>query len=360
MHASVADRPARGQAAGNCVVDVKGSDGYESRSMRRVTTLILVLLWASSAPAAESAADEAKGSLYLKTEPAGAEVFFDGERLAKRSPVTVEDVPEGEHRFRLVHGELEVKFTLAVHADKFREVLIDLRNPTGKLKLVTDPLEAEVRLDGESVGQTPVILPAVPFGVHRVKIAKPGYRALEIEIAIRSPDQARVAVHLDELGSGPTAAPAGEGEDGAGETGTAEQGAAVPDGEEPAAEPAGGGSVARVFQWCLLGAGVGLLGGGIAFEVHAAQAADAAESEYDAYLAAADRGDPGAGHYDNAEHNRKIARNNETAAAVLFGVGGAAVVGGLLWMLLAPDSQSAPSAALLPGGGAAVVIRGQW
>src|SRR5688500_2482566 len=46
---------------------------------------------------------------------------------------------------------------------------------TGALSITTDPVNAEVSVDGRPAGQTPTNLVAMPAGEHRVRIVKNGY-----------------------------------------------------------------------------------------------------------------------------------------------------------------------------------------
>src|SRR5262245_2719990 len=45
----------------------------------------------------------------------------------------------------------------------------------GALSITTDPVNAEVFVDGRSAGQTPTNLVSIPAGEHRVRIVKTGY-----------------------------------------------------------------------------------------------------------------------------------------------------------------------------------------
>lgn len=55
-------------------------------------------------------------------------------------------------------------------------------SPGGSLLVISDPDEAEVRLDGELLGQTPLASRAVASGDHALKIIKEGYKSRSIKI----------------------------------------------------------------------------------------------------------------------------------------------------------------------------------
>ena len=229
----------------------------------------------------------------------------------------------------------------------------------GKLKIVTDPLEADVYLDGRPRGKAPLILGDVPFGRHMLELRKSGFRNLVVEVIVDSPDQTRIGVHLDkapdEAADGGVKGGRGSKGDGIGSESSGpvlgENGAI---GQTPEST---GTTFADVAPWVLVAAGAVAAAAGIGFEVYASNAADAADRERDRY-SASKTASVIQEHYENAEHNRKIARTNEIVGTTLIGVGAAALCGGVLWLLL--DGGDAADAALSftpgPGGGMLTLI----
>jgi len=93
--------------------------------------------------------------LVVETTPPGAKVFLDG-TLRGETPLTLPDVPQGEHRLRIElrgYEPVERPITLT-RAGRYRETFSLVRN-SGVLVIITTPAEAEVFLDGERVGTTP-------------------------------------------------------------------------------------------------------------------------------------------------------------------------------------------------------------
>ena len=59
----------------------------------------------------------------------------------------------------------------------------------GALSIVSQPADAQVYLDGESVGSTPCILERVTYGRHRLGISKAGYCDYAQDLNISKPNE---------------------------------------------------------------------------------------------------------------------------------------------------------------------------
>jgi formylglycine-generating enzyme required for sulfatase activity len=108
--------------------------------------------------------------------PAGASILVDGEP-AGTTPATVE----------ILQGERQLILQLATYAD-WQQTLelnagdpldlgrVELQPAAGTLELASTPSGANVTLDGEFQGQTPLTLLLIPGRPHRLAVFKPGYR----------------------------------------------------------------------------------------------------------------------------------------------------------------------------------------
>jgi hypothetical protein len=72
---------------------------------------------------------------------------------------------------------------------------------SGALSIVSQPVEAQVHLDGRFVGSTPCILAKVPYGRHELKITKAGYSGYVQNIDVSMPDE-KIEVDLSLLPPG--------------------------------------------------------------------------------------------------------------------------------------------------------------
>jgi len=129
--------------------------------------------------------EPAWANIAISSIPVGATIFVDGEALG-RTPALLE-LLQGEHqialempRFRSWQQDLSV--SAGVHQN-LEPITLEAAN--GILQLSSIPGNANVTVDGEFQGQTPLELILEPGRKHRVAVFKPGYsrtvRSLSLE-----------------------------------------------------------------------------------------------------------------------------------------------------------------------------------
>ncbi len=188
-------------------------DGYKDYSAtvtvvnRQVTTLSPVLEPApsttTSSPSSPAASPSSTGSLQVITAPDGAAVTVDGAAKGT-TPLTVPGLAAGSHAVRLTKaGYTDYTGTLTLAGGKTMLLNITLVAAqgtttaatlssqvmtgttslmvtaapagTGNLSVKSTPPGANVYLDGELVGTTPVRVPGVTPGTHRLVLTLQGY-----------------------------------------------------------------------------------------------------------------------------------------------------------------------------------------
>ena len=68
----------------------------------------------------------------------------------------------------------------------------------GSLQVVSRPAGAQVVLDGRSVGRTPMTIPDVSQGEHRIQLDLPGFKAWATSVDVKAGGQSRVAASLEQ------------------------------------------------------------------------------------------------------------------------------------------------------------------
>ena len=124
------------------------------------------------------------GILLVKTVPGDADVFIDG-KPAGKSPVSIE-LRAGDHEVRATKGELTGSLSVSVTASGVARHELLLETPPVKLRVMSEPPEAEVFIDGKPAGKTPLILDDLPSGRKRVRIERAGYRPEETVLDLTS------------------------------------------------------------------------------------------------------------------------------------------------------------------------------
>ncbi len=136
------------------------------------------------------------GSLLLRTEPAGANVYVDG-KLAGVSPFQGEGLTPGAHRVQVSKEAYETQEKeVTIKVNERAEVSISLKRITGSLVIQTEPPGANIYVDGKSSGVSPHEAKELLPGIHRVRVVKEGYDAWEKEVTVEGGKKIEVRPQL--------------------------------------------------------------------------------------------------------------------------------------------------------------------
>lgn len=121
-----------------------------------VVLMLLLFAIGKKKQAAQRAqrAAEATGSLLVKTSPDGAIVLFRAD--SGTSPATFECVPSGEYAVKISKtGYQDAERKVKIEAGKFADLNVTLERSVGAAWIETDPIGAEVIVDGQLLGYAP-------------------------------------------------------------------------------------------------------------------------------------------------------------------------------------------------------------
>lgn len=122
--------------------------------------------------------------LEIVSEPAGASVFING-RLAGASPLSIDGMPSGRYSLRVEKsGFAPVLRTVDLPTTGTKVFERLQSSPAASLKVDVKPRGAEVLLDGELVGTTPLFLSKVPEGVHELVIRKTNFKTYAEKVLV--------------------------------------------------------------------------------------------------------------------------------------------------------------------------------
>lgn len=122
--------------------------------------------------------------LKITTVPEGAQVFIDGEKVPKPTPIQGKISPR-EH---LVEVRLEGYQTewLKIPAQQSGQILreVTLQPVTAAVHITTKPPGATVKIDGRDHGVTPLLIQEVGLGEHEMTLEAAGYapRVLTVDV----------------------------------------------------------------------------------------------------------------------------------------------------------------------------------
>jgi hypothetical protein len=163
----------------------------ESEPLFKGTTVLFVgaLLALVGAGAWIYSTTDLSARLAVNTNPVGASVFVNG-RLAGATPLSVGGLKQGGYTLRIEKegfAPLIKNIQLAGADLELRESL--KRNGMGSLNVDIRPYGAEVLLDGEFFGHTPLQREDVPVGPHELLIRKTNFKPYMQRVELNGEEQ---------------------------------------------------------------------------------------------------------------------------------------------------------------------------
>jgi hypothetical protein len=138
------------------------------------------------------------GTLGVTGEPAGAEVLLDGVRIGQ-TPLTGVPAACGPHHVRVAlegWSTLEQEVTIGLSTTTTVDATL-VRWTPGSLSILVTPLEAEVLVDGTSVGTGPRSVRDLAPGPHAVLAQGRGYTPRSMQVQVEAGAVTRVVLDLE-------------------------------------------------------------------------------------------------------------------------------------------------------------------
>ncbi len=170
--------------------------GYEEwNSSVAVLPILTVKITADLVPQAKPAF----GSIAVNSNPQGARVYLDN-AYKGQTPVNLRDIPVGRHAIKIVLPDYqEWNSEIAVTTSQTARIFADLESQKayGSISVNSNPRGADIYLDDNYEGLTPLNLTEVPVGSHTIRIELAGYREWISEISVSSGQMSRISVDLE-------------------------------------------------------------------------------------------------------------------------------------------------------------------
>jgi hypothetical protein len=147
--------------------------------------------------------DRPRAALKVQSTVPNAEVFVDGSSLG-RAPVDRNDLDPGKH-YVVVHrdGYTDFKREIFLMENQVVALVADL-SATGSVRILSTPEGADVRIDGELIGKTPVTHDQIPSGDHVVEFRLKGYFDHKETMKVEGGREKVFSVDLKLIPTGPT------------------------------------------------------------------------------------------------------------------------------------------------------------
>lgn len=144
-------------------------------------------------------AKPAFGSIAVNSNPQGARVYLDNVYKGQ-TPVNLKDIPVGRHAIKIVLPDYqEWNSEITVTSSQTARIFADLESQRayGSISVNSNPWGADIYLDDNYEGLTPLDLTEIPVGSYIIKIVLNGYREWVSEISVSSGQTSRISVDLE-------------------------------------------------------------------------------------------------------------------------------------------------------------------
>ncbi|NQU08139.1 MAG: PEGA domain-containing protein, partial [Candidatus Abyssubacteria bacterium] len=142
--------------------------------------------------------------LVVDSRPPGARVFLDSEMRGK-TPLTLADVASGTHVLAMkLEGYPDYSGeTLADTAEPLKifhdfEAAKGALIPRGSLSIDSEPPGAEVYIDGENRGKTPLNMSKLRAAEYSIELRRDGYQTLRKHVTLRRDETLRISLNMVE------------------------------------------------------------------------------------------------------------------------------------------------------------------
>ncbi|NLF93465.1 MAG: PEGA domain-containing protein [Oligosphaeraceae bacterium] len=134
--------------------------------------------------------------VLVLSDPAGAEVYLDGERQDGLTPLVLRNISNGRHSLELQLAGYEAS-RRTIHVPDIQATRpVVLRPKAGTVLLTSTPAGAHVWLERQFLGVTPFMLSTLPPGKHNLTFRGPGCEAKMVEVEVNAASGGSQAVDL--------------------------------------------------------------------------------------------------------------------------------------------------------------------
>jgi len=130
------------------------------------------------------------GKLSIVSHPAGAEVYL-GETFIglteEGKPLEITDMLEGNYQLKFIRGGFyDWEGTVSVLAKMERSVKVSLIAKPGSMNIYSEPAGAQIFVDNNFMGTTPMSLKKVAEGEHEIRLVKEKFKEWTQRVIVRS------------------------------------------------------------------------------------------------------------------------------------------------------------------------------
>ena len=136
-----------------------------------------------------------RGTKLIQSDPAGASIIYNGRELGK-TPYTVTAKPNF-YVIKLVKDGFRTHYaSFNIKSGKNSEEIYKLTPASASALIESKPTGAYVTYNGNRVGETPCVLPDLPFGSHNIRLEKSGHAPKDLTFDVKSERPLKISAAL--------------------------------------------------------------------------------------------------------------------------------------------------------------------
>ncbi len=137
-----------------------------------------------------------KGTLVIDSRPDDAMVAIAGEEKGK-TPLVLEDFPAGNYEIQIIKPKfLSWEKKVRLENEALLKVKAELEDDWRKLKIVSHPSNADIYLNSDFKGRSPLVISDIDPGNYQIRTDKRGFTTVETTIEISSERNNRLVINL--------------------------------------------------------------------------------------------------------------------------------------------------------------------
>jgi Protein of unknown function (DUF3344)/PEGA domain len=145
-------------------------------------------------------------TVFVNSNPQGAEVFIDGFRTGFSTPYTFSNISDGRHRIMVtktgyIPQESSINLLYTPVPVSTTAVSFNLDEyPSGFLRVASDPQGATITLDGRDTGEvTPFLFSSVPIGLHSITVSGKNMTKKYPDITVNALNAVNISADFHEM-----------------------------------------------------------------------------------------------------------------------------------------------------------------
>lgn len=118
------------------------------------------------------------GQVQLQSEPQGAWVYYKSKALGT-TPLELQRMPVGQHEFEIVMPQFvpqKLQVDVRRHQIQRESIHLTHQNESASLEIHSQPPGAQLKINGEVKGVTPLKVPALTRGIYNLELSAPGHQ----------------------------------------------------------------------------------------------------------------------------------------------------------------------------------------